>query len=233
DAADRAVALRRAVRGVARAHGMDACFMAKPYGEEVGSGQHFHVSVLDASGANIFSGEDDEVPNAALSAAIGGVLARMPDSTLGFAPHFNSYRRLRPGAFAPSVATWGVDNRNVAVRVPTAAGRSARLEHRLSGSDANPYIALALILAAVLDGVLTGAKPGPPVTGGGVPTDGASGRLPGSWGEAIEIFEESEFVNAALGLEFTRIYTAMKRQEAEGFAVRVSDVEHIVTARMI
>ncbi|QIE56260.1 glutamine synthetase [Pikeienuella piscinae] len=230
-AADRAVALRRAVRGVARKHGMDACFMAKPYGEEVGSGQHFHVSVLDAAGANIFSGDDDETPNRALSGAIGGVLARMPESTLGFAPHFNSYRRLRPGAFAPSSAAWGVDNRNVAVRVPTAAGGGARLEHRVAGSDANPYIALALILAAMLEGIDTDIAPGPPAAGA-TPPEGA-GVLPGDWGEAIRAFESSEFISAALGPEFARVYAAMKRQEADGFAARVSDVEHIVTARMI
>lgn len=230
-AADRAVALRRAVRGVARKHGMDACFMAKPYGDDVGSGQHFHVSVLDRDGRNIFDGPDDEVPNAALSGAIGGVLARMPESTLGFAPHFNSYRRLRPGSFAPVHAVWGVDNRNVAVRVPTAAGRGARLEHRVSGSDANPYIALALILAAMLEGIESGRSPGPPTEGGDT-QDGAA-RLPGGWREAINLFETSPFVNIALGETFTRVYTAMKRQEAEGFAIRVSDVEHIVTSRMI
>ncbi|MFN3260416.1 MAG: glutamine synthetase family protein [Pikeienuella sp.] len=230
-AADRAIALRRAVRGVARKHGMDACFMAKPYGDEVGSGQHFHVSVLDAEGRNIFSGEDDEVPNEALAGAIGGVLARMPESTLGFAPHFNSYRRLRPGSFAPVHAVWGVDNRNVAVRVPTAAGRGARLEHRVAGSDANPYIALALILAAMLEGIERKLDPGPP-TEGGDPQEGAA-RLPGGWREATRLFAESDFVNRALGEEFTRVYSAMKRQEAEGFAMRVSDVEHIVTSRLI
>lgn len=230
-AADRAVALRRAVRGVARKHGMDACFMAKPYGGETGSGQHFHVSVTGPDGANIFAGEDDETPNPALSGAIGGVLARMRESTLGFAPHFNSYRRLRPGAFAPSTAAWGVDNRNVAVRVPTAAGKGARLEHRVAGADANPYIALALILAAVLEGIENDTPPGPPAEGA-TPPPGAA-VLPGDWNHAIQLFENSDFVNEALGQEFTRVYAAMKRQEADSFADRVSDVEHIVTARMI
>lgn len=230
-AADRAIALRRAVRGVSRANGMDACFMAKPYGEDVGSGQHFHISVLNAQGENIFTGDDEDTPNAKLAGAIGGVLARMPESTLGFAPHYNSYRRLRPGSFAPSSAAWGVDNRNVAVRVPTAAGPGARLEHRVSGADANPYIALALILAAVLEGIEKETPPGPPIDGAKAP-EGA-GVLPSNWSEAIWLFEDSEFVNDALGEEFTRVYSAMKHQEADGFAERVSDVEHIVTARMI
>ncbi len=230
-AADRAIALRRAVRGVARANDLDACFMAKPYGEEVGSGQHFHVSLLDTDGRNIFTGDDDDVPNAALSGAIGGVLHRMAESTLGFAPHLNSYRRIRPGSFAPSVAAWGIDNRNVAVRVPTTTGQSARLEHRLAGADANPYIALALILAGVLEGVQDGRDPGPQIEGE-TPPDTAY-ALPSGWLDAIQRFENSDFVNDALGEEFTRIYSAMKRQEADGFALRVSDVEHNVTARMI
>ncbi|WP_340109859.1 glutamine synthetase family protein [Pikeienuella sp. HZG-20] len=230
-AADRAIALRRAVRGTARAHGLDACFMARPYGEAPGSGQHFHVSVLDEAGRNIFSGDDADTPNRPLSGAIGGVLARMAESTLGFAPHLNSYRRLRPGGFAPSAAAWGLDNRNVAVRVPTAAGAGARLEHRLAGADANPYIALTLILAAILEGIETDAPPGL-ATDGAAPPEGA-GALPAGWREAIRLFEESAFVNEALGEEFTRVYAAMKRQEADGFAARVSDVEHIVTARMI
>lgn len=230
-AADRAVALRRAIRGVARKHGLDACFMAKPYGDEVGSGQHVHVSVLDREGRNIFSGPDDEAPNPALSGAIGGVLRRMPESTLGFAPHFNSYRRLRPGAYAPIHAAWGADNRNVAVRVPTAAGPGARLEHRVAGADANPYIALALILAAMLEGIEAGLEAGAPASGD-EPPPGAP-RLIGGWREAIQVFDDSDFVVDALGEEFARVYTAMKRQEWEGFASRVSDVEHIVTARMI
>lgn len=229
-AADRAVSLRRAVRGVARARGLDACFMAKPYGEEVGSGQHFHVSVLDAAGANIFAGDDDETPNEALAGAIGGVLARMAESTLGFAPHFNSYRRLRPGSFAPSTAAWGVDNRNVAIRVPTAEGAAARLEHRVAGADANPYIVLSLILAAVLEGIETKPDPGPPLDGAA--HEGAA-SLPANWSDAIRAFDESAFVRDALGEEFTRVYCAMKRQEAEMFMNRVSDVEHLATARMI
>jgi glutamine synthetase len=135
-AADQAVAFRRLVRGVARRHGLVASFMAKPFGDQAGSGLHVHASLLDATGRNVFD-DGTAAGSPLLKAAIGGLLDAMPATTLLFAPHLNSYRRLRPGSYAPTAASWGYDNRTAAVRVPFGAGADRRFEHRVAGADAN------------------------------------------------------------------------------------------------
>ena len=223
-AADHAIMLRRAIRGVARKHGFEACFMAKPYGGQSGSGQHFHVSLLDAEGAPLFDAGEWAEPSPSMRAAIGGLLQTMPDATLLFAPHLNSYRRLRPNSYAPYQAFWGLDNRGVAVRCPALSGRAARVEHRVAGADANPYLALAGILAGMLYGLETACDPGPPIEDAAPPEDERA--LPVTWIAAIEAFERSAFVKDALGDEFARVYAAMKRQEMNGLLERVSDVEY-------
>jgi glutamine synthetase len=223
-AADHAILLRRAIRGVARQHRMDACFMAKPYGDQSGSGQHFHVSLLDETGRNIFDAGDIAAPNAAMRAAIGGLLRTMPDATLTFAPHLNSYRRLRPNTYAPYQAVWGLDNRNTAIRCPALSGPGARIEHRVAGADANPYIALATILAGVLYGLERHCDPGRPAEGDARAAEGR--MLPITWPSAIAAFEQSDFIREALGAEFARVYAAMKRQEMERLLQRVTDAEY-------
>lgn len=231
-ACDHAVMLRRAIRGVARQHGMEACFMAKPYGAQSGSGQHFHVSLVDEAGGNVFDGgEDAAAPNPLMRAAIGGLIETMADATLLFAPHLNSYRRLRPGSYAPCVAAWGIENRGVAVRCPALSGPGARLEHRVAGSDANPYLALTAILAGMLRGVERGADPGEPVQGEARP--GQGGRLPTDWPAAIAAFEASRFMRDALGADLHRAYALMKRQELNALLERVTDVEYDVYMRTL
>ena len=222
-AADHAIMLKRAIRGVARRHGMEACFMAKPYGDQAGSGQHFHVSLVDEDGRNALA-SDGAGAGPAMRAAVGGLIETMADSTLLFAPHLNSYRRLRPGSYAPYVAAWGLDNRGVAVRCPATAGPAARIEHRVAGADANPYLALAAILAGMLRGVERGADPGEPVSGEATPDHG--GQLPSNWPAAIAAFEASRFLREALGREFQRVYALMKRQEMERLLARVTDAEY-------
>ncbi len=222
-AADHAILLKRAVRGVARKHGMEACFMAKPYGDQAGSGQHFHISLVDEAGRNVFAAEGEGV-SPTMRGAVGGLLETMADSTLLFAPHLNSYRRLRPGTYAPHVAAWGLDNRGVAVRCPALTGPAARIEHRVAGADANPYLALAAILAGVLRGVERGGDPGEPVSGEATPDHG--GQLPTHWPTAIAAFEASRFIRDALGREFQRVYALMKRQEMTRLLERVTDAEY-------
>ncbi len=221
-AADHAIMLKRAIRGVARNHGMDACFMAKPYGDQAGSGQHFHVSLVDEDGRNALA--DDEGVSPAMRAAVGGLLETMAEAALLFAPHLNSYRRLRPGSYAPYVAAWGLDNRGVAVRCPATAGPAARIEHRVAGADANPYLALAAILAGMLRGIERGADPGEPVSGEATPDHG--GQLPTHWPAAISAFEASRFLREALGPELHRCYALMKRQEMARLLERVTDAEY-------
>ncbi|MEL6582266.1 MAG: glutamine synthetase family protein [Pseudomonadota bacterium] len=230
-AADQTILLKHAIRGVARKHGMEGCFMAKPYGDQAGSGLHFHISVLDARARNVFSHDDPNAPNPALAGAIAALKNTMGGSTLAFAPHLNSFRRLAPGTYAPVIAAWGLDNRGVALRVPATTGLDARLEHRVAGADANPYLALALILQAILEGIDAEGDPGTPIIGEADETQGE--MLPTEWPAAIRAFEGSDFVARTTGTEFQRVYALMKHQEVEMLRARVTDVEFEVYLRAL
>ncbi len=225
------IALKRAIRGAARAHGLDASFMPKPFGQMAGSGMHLHLSLLDTAGNNAFDGGESDAPNPLVRHAVAGMLASMADAMLVFAPHHNSYRRFVPGSYAPVVAAWGADNRSVPVRVPESAGRAARVEHRVAGSDANPYLMAAAVLAGALDGIARGLEPGPPVSLEARPGDAEA--LPVSWAMAEQRFAGSDFVADWLGAEFRHVYAAMKRQERATLMARVSDVEHDAYLRTV
>ncbi|MEL6477519.1 MAG: glutamine synthetase family protein [Pseudomonadota bacterium] len=221
-AADRMVALKRAIRGVARAEGMDATFMPKPYGDMAGSGMHLHMSLLDAEGRNVFSADPD--PAEAARHAVAGMLGTMGDCLLIFAPSANAYRRLCPGSYAPVVSAWGTDNRGTAVRMPEITGPGARIEHRTGGAEANPYLLAAAVLSGALFGLSEAAEPPPPVTGEAGPGDGEG--LPLSWWAATERFAASGFVAEWMGADFQRIYAEMKRQERAVLQARVPETEY-------
>lgn len=228
-AADYAVLLKRIVKGVARANDLDATFMAKPYGMQAGSGMHVHFSVLDEKGNNIYVGEDG--PSEALYHSVGGLLENMGESMAIFAPHQNSYRRLRPSEHAPTYASWGIDNRSAAVRVITASKPATRIEHRVAGSDTNPYLVLAMILSAALAGMKEKLSPGGAITG----DDHAVNHepLPTNWDYALQRFAKSSFAYAALGPKYRSLYSACKYQELSEFALRVTDVEYDAYIRTV
>jgi glutamine synthetase len=221
-AADTAVLLKRIVKGVARKNGLDATFMAKPYGTQAGSGMHVHFSMIDDTGGNIYA--DDSGPSAALMHSVGGLLKYMQESTAIFAPHANSFRRLTPSEHAPTYASWGLDNRSAAVRVITAGKAATRIEHRVSGADTNPYLVLAMILQAAYMGMVERIDPGGPVTGDEHAPD--IQPLERSWHAAVHSFAHSGFAFSAFGRDFRQLYAACKRQELQEFAVRVTDVEY-------
>src|SRR5690606_2846670 len=139
---DQATMLKRVIKGAARKHGLDATFMAKPYGDCSGNGMHVHFSILDKDGKNIFAGSDARGSDA-LRHAIAGLLSTMPEAAAVFAPNFDSYRRFMPGSHAPTRVAWGYDNRTAALRVPESDLIATRIEHRVPGADANPYLAIA------------------------------------------------------------------------------------------
>jgi len=228
-AADHMIWMKRAIRGTARAHGMDASFMPKLYGGVSGSGQHIHLSLLDGAGRNLFAGEDG--PNPAMRHALAGLMHSMADAMLIFAPHANSYRRFVPGSYAPMVAAWGLDNRGTALRLPETRGPGARIEHRVAGADANPYLLAAAVLAGALAGLEAGAEPPSPVAVEAGPGDGA--RLPLTWDEALRAFERSDFVADRLGGEFRRIFAGIKRQERATLLARVPDTEYDAYLRVV
>ncbi len=221
-AADDAVYFKRTVKGIARKHGFVACFMAKPYGERAGNGFHVHFSLADAQGRNVFDDGSDQ-GSEMMRHAVGGLLSAMAESTLVFAPHYNSYRRLRPKSYAPTAVAWGYENRMVAIRIPGGPSAARRIEHRVSGADANPYLVLASILGAALIGIERELSPGEPSTTDVY--DRQLPKLPPDWASATALFESGTLMADILPAPLRQSFIACKRQELDTFALQVSDFE--------
>lgn len=222
-AGDDAIFFKRIVKSVARKHGMIASFMAKPYGEESGSGMHVHFSLLDSSGNNVFD-DNSESGTDVLKYAINGLINAMSESMLIFAPHYNSYRRLTPGTHAPTAAGWGYENRTAAIRIPGGDSKARRIEHRVSGADANPYLVLASILGSALEGIEKEEMPIAPVSGNAYEAD--LKQLPTNWSGAITAFEEGTILPNIFSDTFNDLFVACKKQELSEFSRHVSDFEH-------
>jgi glutamine synthetase len=221
-AADNAQMLKQVIKSTARKHGYVASFMAKPFGDRDGNGFHTHVSVLDETGRNIFD-DGGDLGSERLRQAIAGLADVMADCMLIFAPHLNSWRRLQRGVHGPLSPTWGYENRYVAMRVPNGEGAARRIEHRIAGADANPYLSLAAILAGILHGLDGELEAAPPtVTGPGKP----EATLPGTWEAALEAFASSDFIRTGLGRVFQQGLTEIKRVEQAEFSGAVSPLEY-------
>ncbi|MBV1711572.1 MAG: glutamine synthetase family protein [Desulfomicrobium sp.] len=224
-AADDLVRLKRIVRLTARRFGVTACFMSKPMEKQAGSGMHFHVSLQNTSGANLFAETSEGEWNDMLLHAIGGMRATMGESMLVFAPHANSWRRFANKSYAPITNSWGVNNRSVALRVPAGPVAARRIEHRLAGVDANPYLVGATVLAAISDGLEHKIDPGPETSGNGYET-GIDGSMPGDWHSAIKAAQDSGFLKQALGPDMHRTFTAVKAAEYARVANTIPDVDY-------
>ena len=211
EAADDVALLRLLIRGTARAHGLGATFMSKPYADAGGNGLHVHVSLCRADGANAFA--EGEAGEALLGAAIAGALRAMPDSTLVFAPLAGGYERLAPGSHAPTLALWGRENRSAAIRVPSGPPAARRMEHRVPGGDACPHLALAAILGAMLAGIEDAMTPPAAVTGSAYEADGPA--LAPDWARAIDRFDDSVQVARILHPNLIDAYARTKRQELD------------------
>jgi glutamine synthetase len=221
-AADNAQLLKQTIKNVAQKHGMLASFMAKPFGEREGNGFHTHVSVLDRQGRNVFD-DGTGAGSDTLRHAIAGLAEAMAGSMLLFAPHRNSFRRLQGGVHGPLVPNWGYENRYVAMRIPNGEGAARRIEHRIAGADANPYLSLAAILAGILHGIDRRLEPEPPTMPGPAKPEAT---LPATWEAALAEFERSEFICEALGAGFQRAMVEIKRVEQQQFQARVSPLEY-------
>jgi glutamine synthetase len=240
-ACDEALRFKRVVRSVAREYGWDATFLAKPYRDMAGSGLHVHASVLDASGRNIFEcpepvetgpiGDDAgdgaagglRIESSELRHAIGGVLATLGEGMAICAPGPNSYRRFRPEAYVPLTPSWSVNNRGSAVRLPVSDARNRRIEHRLAGADANPYLVTAWLLAGIHHGIAQAIEPPPPVRGNAYREGGEP--LPAHWATAIERFRGSDFAAGYLGRPFRDLYATVKQAELDDFNSYVTPLE--------
>jgi glutamine synthetase len=210
-AADDAWLFKMLVKGLARRHGFAASFMAKPYPEYSGSGLHTHFSLIDESGDNVFDSGGPK-GTAMLKNAVAGCLHAMRDSALIFAPHQNSYERLVPGKHAPTSIAWGYENRTTAIRIPAGSPSARRIEHRVAGGDVNPYLMLAAILGAALDGIENQMEPASPIVGNAYAQEGLP-QIPATWEDAIDALEQSAIVPRFLHPELIKNLIQTKRQE--------------------
>jgi glutamine synthetase len=225
-AADDLMRLKRIVRQQARQHGVTACFMAKPFEGYAGSGMHFHVSMQDAAGKNIFVEAVEGRWSETILHALGGLRETMGESMLVFAPHANSWRRFASQSYAPVSPTWGVNNRSVALRIPAGDIRARRIEHRPAGVDANAYLVAATVLAGIRHGMAHRIDPGPETTGNGYEGGADAPPIPVDWRSAIEAAQGSAFLKDALGTDMHRTFTAIKAAEYARVARTVSEVDY-------
>lgn len=218
-AVDRFVLARQAVRGLARDEGLVATFMPKPYADLPGNGLHVHLSLWRPDGSDAIADPADPAGlNPTGLAAVAGLLAHAQGQAALGAPTPNSYKRLLPGSWAPAHVCWALGNRAALVRIP-GRGTSRRLEYRSGDGSASPYLHVAGLLAAIVDGIRSGRAAPPPVTGdvGQWGDDEAAARgaarLPQSLGEALDALERDDALRAMLGPTIDDNYRAVKRYE--------------------
>lgn len=211
---DHAVFLRQIVRAVARQNGLDASFMAKPYLERAGNGMHVQVGLDDGSGRCAF---DDGTPEGSdlLRYAIGGLQAVMAESIALFAPNANSYRRFASKSALARNKRWSFSNPAANIRVLGVAGRARHIEHRIAGADANPYLAIAAILAGIHHGISQEIDPGQPVEGNIAPF--VDQTMPFNFDAALLTLENGSILREYLGPSYVDLYCAAKRAELERF----------------
>ncbi len=210
--ADNTAVFKSIVKQVAVQHGLRATFMPKPWAEQSGSGMHVHTSLVDDGGANTFA-DSDGAPNELMRAWLGGIVDHASALTLLGSPTSNGPKRIRPYTFAPTHIHWGLDNRTVLARCVVEAGSPAnRVEFRSAGSDANPYLIIAGVLAAGVDGLERGVDPGPMSEGDMYTNPGDCVALPTDLAGVIEAYDGSPLAEQ-LGKTFSASYASIARAE--------------------
>lgn len=219
---DQVLVFKRIVRQVALNHGVYGTFMAKPMEHQPGSAMHLHISVVDdQSGVNLFadpSGDDSPL----FRRFIGGLQTYLPRVAPLFAPNVNSFRRMRPSHSAPINVQWGRDNRSCGLRVPMSNRDNRRIENRLPGADANPYLAMAAALICGYLGIEEGIEPTAPEGGNAYHH---ARTLPKTLEEAMERFSACSPVRSLLGEPFFRSFAAIKEAELEAYRGVISSWE--------
>lgn len=230
-ACDHAALLKRIVRAAARRHELAATFMAKPFQAFAGSGLHLHISLLDGNGDNVFAGTSrDGAFSDTLRHAIGGLAAAMNESTAVMAPNANSYRRFAPGFYAPAKPNWGPNHRGVAMRLPVASAENTRLEYRVAGADANPWLAAAAVLAAVHHGIEHETEPPPMVPEGEVIE--YEQTIPLRWSLALNAWRDGSILPRYFGEEYHRVFERVRREECDRFNAQVTNRDYEWYLRM-
>ncbi|MBM3666808.1 MAG: glutamine synthetase [Actinobacteria bacterium] len=221
-AADRHVIYKNGVKEIAFLKEISATFMAKPSEKDIGSSCHIHQSLVDDDGKSVFVDADGEETDA-FRHFLGGMRAHVRELALFLAPAINSYKRYASESWAPTSVSWGRDNRTCGFRV-VGHGQSRRVECRIPGADANPYLTMAALLAAGLDGIEKGTDPGPELKGNAYEA-GEAEPFPSSLREAVALWEDSEFAKSAFGDPVHQHYLNYGRLEQELFDKVVTDYE--------
>ncbi|WP_027967554.1 glutamine synthetase family protein [Halomonas halocynthiae] len=222
--ADQVVMFKRTLRETALRHGMYATFMSKPMANQPGSSMHLHQSLLNSEGHNLFSDEKGE-PSQQFLHFIGGLQHYLPSAMPLMAPNINSYRRFvrtDTSGSAPINVEWGVDNRTVGLRVPVSAPQSMRVENRLGGADANPYLVMAASLACGYLGMIDELEARPATIG---PAWADGSKLPRDIGGALDKMKDCQPLADILGERFTHSYLAVKRAEHREYFQVISSWE--------
>ncbi|MDI5889713.1 glutamine synthetase family protein [Halomonas rhizosphaerae] len=223
--ADQVVMFKRTLRETALRHGMYATFMAKPMANEPGSSMHIHQSLLDAKdGHNVFADADGR-PSKLFHHFLGGLQRYLPSVMPLLAPNVNSYRRLmrtETSGSAPINVEWGMDNRTVGLRVPVSPPEATRVENRLAGADANPYLVMAASLACGYLGLMGRLEPRPPMVGSAW---SGGNKLPDDIGPALDLLHDCQPLADILGERFIHSYLAVKRAEHRAYFQVISSWE--------
>ncbi len=226
--ADSTVLLKSIVKQVARQHGVRATFMPKPWEADSGSGLHIHTSLKDADGGNAFADSDDH-PNELMGRWVAGILDHAPAMSLINSMTPNGYKRVRPYTFAPTHIHWGLDNRTVMARCMAEKGSSAnRVEYRCAGGDTNPYVAIAAVLAAGVDGLERELTLPKMATGDMYADCGDCEALPTTMAEAITTFEGSMLTDL-FGEKFSTTWLELAKWELNKFCETVGEESDDVT----
>ncbi len=220
--ADQAFLFKRTLRQAALKHGIYATFMAKPMEREPGSAMHIHQSVVDlTTGANLFAAGEDGFSDLFLQ-HIAGLQKYLPAAMPLLAPNVNSYRRLRRHSDAPINLHWGWENRTVGLRVPDSAGSARRVENRVAGADANPYLAIAASLACGLLGMTDELEPTKPIEGSAYRL---AQTLPRHISDALDQLRRARPLRQILGEEFVEALIMVKEVEQEAYQRVISSWE--------
>jgi glutamine synthetase len=219
ETADGHAIYKTGAKEIAAQEGMAITFMAK-YDEREGNSCHIHLSLAGEDGAALFEEQPD-----IFNAFVAGQLSALRELTLFFAPHVNSYKRFQRGSFAPTSVAWGHDNRTCSMRV-VGHGAAKRVENRMPGADVNPYLALAAMIAAGLDGIDRELELPPETQGNAYETEGLE-HVPSTLRDARDLFAESALARGAFGEEVVEHYLNNARVELDAFDAAVTDWERV------
>jgi len=221
DAADRTFLLKTAVKDVCASRGVMGTFLGKPWSDEGGSGFHVHLSVTDVEGNHMMDEADGSL-SLISQRMMAGILEHAPALVAVCNPTVNAYKRLGPDTMAPHRSNWGLDNRTTFVRIPPERGAGARLEIRVGDGAANPYVVIAVILAAALDGLRRQLDCPPPSEGWSY-TDESRPVIPMSLGHALDELKADAFLMEIIGAPFVAAFETLKRDEIARYDDAVDD----------